>query len=88
MKRKAKGIGLWWFPRGIGEQAIEERNTIYNLEDKRTTFFFFRVKEEVGAWGEGTARDFRVNRSPGLISLCPTVLCNHLETLNSESQGV
>ena len=36
-KGKAKGIGLRWFPRGIGEQAIEERNTIYTLEDKRTT---------------------------------------------------
>ena len=50
--------------------------------------FFFRVNEEVGAWGEGTARDFGMNRSLGLVSHCPTVLCDHLETLNSESQGV
>lgn len=28
--------------------------------------------QEVGAWGEGTAKDFGINRSPGLVSLCPT----------------
>lgn len=35
--REKEKQSLWWFPRGIGEQAIEERNTIYTLEDKRTT---------------------------------------------------
>lgn len=60
----------------------------FSLPHSPLSIFFFRVKEEVGKWGEGTARDFRINRSPGLVSLCPTVLCGHLETLNSESQGV